>query len=134
MRAFATCERFADRVGRGLHRERERRPRIVDGAELAERDAAEIAEERAFIGGEEHVPILGIAEPSGNPHNLAQLRSARIPCYIDPRDFTNIDGMGTGSEWDHFSDTGGYAHLISAAAEYLLTLEGKRDWEMHHIK
>jgi hypothetical protein len=43
-------------------------------------------------------------------------------------------GLGTGSEWDHFSDSGGYAHLISAAAEYLITLELKRDWEMHHIQ
>ena len=43
-------------------------------------------------------------------------------------------GLGTGSEWDDFSDTGGYSHLVSAGAEYLLTLEGKRDWELHHIE
>ncbi len=38
-------------------------------------------------------------------------------------------GMGTNSPKDNFSDTGGYAHLISATAEYILLLEGKKDWE-----
>jgi hypothetical protein len=42
-------------------------------------------------------------------------------------------GLGTGSDWDRYSDNGGYAHLISAASEWLLWLEGKRDWEQHHI-
>jgi len=42
-------------------------------------------------------------------------------------------GMGTAYDWDKFSDTGGYAHLISAAAQWLLYLEGKRDWEIHKI-
>ncbi|MFP4057538.1 MAG: hypothetical protein ACLF0G_11780 [Candidatus Brocadiia bacterium] len=42
-------------------------------------------------------------------------------------------GMGTGRHWDRFSDTGGYAHLISAAAQWLLYLEGKRDWELHNV-
>lgn len=40
-------------------------------------------------------------------------------------------GMGTGRHWDTFSDTGGYAHLISAAAQWLLILEGKFDWQVH---
>lgn len=40
-------------------------------------------------------------------------------------------GIGTGPQWDHFSDTGGYAHLISAAAQYVLYLEGKNDWDVH---
>lgn len=31
--------------------------------------------------------------------------------------------------WSDFSDTGGYAHLISAAAMYRMYLEGRRDWE-----
>jgi hypothetical protein len=31
--------------------------------------------------------------------------------------------------WDEFSDTGGYAHLISAAAQWVMYREGKRDWE-----
>lgn len=35
--------------------------------------------------------------------------------------------------WDAFSDTGGYAHLISAAAQWILHLDGKQDWEAHHI-
>jgi len=40
-------------------------------------------------------------------------------------------GLGTGPQWDDYSDTGGYAHLISAASQWLLYLEGKRDWEVH---
>ncbi len=31
---------------------------------------------------------------------------------------------------DVFSDSGGYAHLITAASMWLMYLEGKRDWEM----
>jgi len=42
-------------------------------------------------------------------------------------------GMGTGADWDHYSDTGGYAHLISACAQYLNHLEGKKDWEVLRI-
>ena len=34
-----------------------------------------------------------------------------------------------GAAFDEFSDTGGYAHLISAATQWLLCLEGKRDWD-----
>jgi hypothetical protein len=41
--------------------------------------------------------------------------------------------IGSTYDWDKYSDTGGYAHLISAAAQWLLVLEGKNDWEMHHI-
>jgi hypothetical protein len=40
-------------------------------------------------------------------------------------------GMGGGYAWDDMSDAGGYAHLLSAAAQWLLHLEGKRDWEVH---
>ena len=40
-------------------------------------------------------------------------------------------GIGTGQHWDRFSDSGGYAHLISAAAQWILYLEGKSDWEVH---
>lgn len=32
------------------------------------------------------------------------------------------------TRWDAFSDTGGYAHLISAAAEWVFYLENKYDW------
>ncbi len=42
-------------------------------------------------------------------------------------------GMGGGYAWDDMSDAGGYAHLLSAAAQWLLHLEGKRDWEIHQI-
>lgn len=38
---------------------------------------------------------------------------------------------GDGPSWSQFSDTGGYAHLLSAASQWLLVLEGKRDWEIH---
>ena len=41
--------------------------------------------------------------------------------------------LETGSDWDHYSDTGGYAHLISACAQYLNYLEGKKDWELLRI-
>ncbi len=40
-------------------------------------------------------------------------------------------GLGTGQNWDRYSDSGGYAHLISAASQWLLYQEGKRDWEVH---
>lgn len=39
-------------------------------------------------------------------------------------------GIETGADWDHYSDTGGYAHLISACAQYLNHLDGKKDWEV----
>ena len=39
-------------------------------------------------------------------------------------------GAGGGTyQWDNFSDTGGYAHLISAAAQWIFYLENKKDWE-----
>jgi len=31
---------------------------------------------------------------------------------------------------DQLSETGGYAHLIAAAAEYLFLMDRKRDWEV----
>ncbi len=33
------------------------------------------------------------------------------------------------SKWEDFSDSGGYAHLISAAAMYRMYLDGRKDWE-----
>jgi hypothetical protein len=39
--------------------------------------------------------------------------------------------LGAGGDWDKFSDTGGYAHLISAASQYVLRKQKKRDWEPH---
>jgi hypothetical protein len=42
-------------------------------------------------------------------------------------------GIGTGQDFDHFSDSGGYAHLLHAAAEWLMVLEGKNDWEMNQF-
>lgn len=38
-----------------------------------------------------------------------------------------------GFVWDELSDTGGYAHLISAACQWLLYLEGKNDWAVHQV-
>jgi hypothetical protein len=42
-------------------------------------------------------------------------------------------GLNAGGDWDKFSDTGGYAHLISAASQYILWKQKKRDWETHGI-
>ena len=42
-------------------------------------------------------------------------------------------GIGTGRYWDNFSDTGGYAHLISAASQWLLVLKGGKDWSNHNF-
>jgi hypothetical protein len=41
--------------------------------------------------------------------------------------------IGSTYDWDKYSDTGAYAHLLSAAAQWLLCLQGKNDWEMHNI-
>jgi hypothetical protein len=35
-----------------------------------------------------------------------------------------------GAPWDYLSDSGGYAHLISAASQALLLSENKNDWEL----
>jgi len=40
--------------------------------------------------------------------------------------------MGGGFAWEEYSDTGGYAHLISAGSQWLLYLDGKRDWELQN--
>jgi len=40
---------------------------------------------------------------------------------------------GAGMPWEALSDSGGYAHLISAASQWLLYLEGKKDWEVHAV-
>jgi hypothetical protein len=42
-------------------------------------------------------------------------------------------GMGAGGDWDKFSDSGGYAHLISAASQYRIWKAGKRDWDLHAV-
>jgi hypothetical protein len=36
-------------------------------------------------------------------------------------------------EAEKISETGGYAHAITAAAQYLILLDGKRDWELEEI-
>ena len=41
-------------------------------------------------------------------------------------------GLGD-RHWENYSDTGGYAHLISAAVQWLFYLDNKRDWEVQHI-
>ena len=43
-------------------------------------------------------------------------------------------GLNAGGDWDKFSDAGGYAHLISAASQYILWKQKKRDWETHSLK
>jgi hypothetical protein len=42
-------------------------------------------------------------------------------------------GMGAGFSWESYSDAGGYAHLISAASQWLIYLDGRRDWEVHNV-
>jgi hypothetical protein len=42
-------------------------------------------------------------------------------------------GLNAGGDWDRFSDSGGYAHLIAAASRYVLWKQGKRDWETHKV-
>ena len=49
-------------------------------------------------------------------------RKGYIPTGIDA-------GTVADRRWDDLSDSGGYAHLISAGAQYLFLLEGKADWE-----
>jgi len=34
--------------------------------------------------------------------------------------------------YDQTSETGGYAHLIAACADYVMLLDGKKDWELAH--
>lgn len=38
-----------------------------------------------------------------------------------------------GVTWDKFSDSGGYAHLLSAAAQWLMYLEKKSDWDAQRV-
>jgi hypothetical protein len=40
---------------------------------------------------------------------------------------------GTAQGWTQFSDTGGYAHLLSAGAQWLEVQDGRRNWELHGI-
>ncbi len=42
-------------------------------------------------------------------------------------------GLGTHMRWDGCSDSGGYAHLLSAASQWLLLLQDKRDWKQHNV-
>ncbi len=42
-------------------------------------------------------------------------------------------GTGAGFPWDDISDTGGYAHLIGAAAQWIFLLEGKTDWASQRV-
>jgi len=43
-------------------------------------------------------------------------------------------GLDRGEPWDHFSDSGGYAHLIKAASQWLFIVEGKTDWKELGVK
>ena len=42
-------------------------------------------------------------------------------------------GINAGFIWGGISDSGGYAHLISACAQWLLYVEHKSDWKTHHV-
>jgi len=39
-------------------------------------------------------------------------------------------GCGAGFAWDELSDTGGYAHLISAASQWIIYLKDQQDWNL----
>ncbi|HUU11439.1 MAG TPA: hypothetical protein VM431_13010 [Phycisphaerae bacterium] len=41
--------------------------------------------------------------------------------------------IGRNPFWDGLSDSGGYAHLLSACAQWLLYLDGKGDWQVHNV-
>jgi hypothetical protein len=41
--------------------------------------------------------------------------------------------IGRNAFWDGLSDSGGYAHLISAGAEWLMYMDGRNDWEVHRV-
>lgn len=48
--------------------------------------------------------------------------------------FDRLGYVPTGiGRWDSYSDAGGHAHLLKAAAQWLLVLEGKRDWEVQRV-
>jgi hypothetical protein len=48
--------------------------------------------------------------------------------------FDRLGYIPTGlGRWDAYSDAGGCAHLLKAAAQWLLVLEGKRDWELQRV-
>ena len=47
---------------------------------------------------QQNLYALGLADTSGYPHNSAAVRSAVVPSFIDPRDFTNQNGIGVG-DW-----------------------------------
>lgn len=38
-------------------------------------------------------------------------------------------GLNAGTSWNDVSDTGGYAHLLSAGSQWLLYLQHRRDWQ-----
>jgi hypothetical protein len=42
-------------------------------------------------------------------------------------------GIDAGADWERFSDSGGYAHLLSAGAQWLFVLDGKNDWEQQGV-
>jgi len=48
----------------------------------------------------EQAPLykIGVSDNSGYPHNTVQVRSAVISVFIDPRDFSAPNGIGTG-DW-----------------------------------
>jgi hypothetical protein len=58
--------------------------------------------------------------PSRLGRHLSPVQYGYIPTHI-----------GRNAFWDGLSDSGGYAHLLSAGAEWLLYLDGKNDWEVH---
>jgi len=93
------------------------------------------------VGGETRPFVLATSEQqvaAWLEHELgAGLRTWRAiyqHCgYIPTGLGTNSLRIGPGWTWDAYSDSGSCGHLLAAGAQWLLCLEGKRDWELQGI-
>jgi len=77
-------------------------------------------------------PAWHAAAASRKPMTPDETRAfmKRLATYVAQNIPTGLDA---GTQWDGLSDTGGHAHLLKAAAMYLLRLDGKNDWQVHHV-
>jgi hypothetical protein len=100
--------------------------RWANGVELGRFTISVGKESKTFVlaSPETHVKAALEAELSGGLRTWEAIFAAKgfIPT-----------GLGAGGDWDKFSDSGGYAHLISAASQYILWKQKKRDWETHAV-
>ena len=68
------------------------------------------------------VAMVNSYRATGDPYYKEVLTRWQLPFYLKLLNHS-----------DELSDTGGYAHLISAASQWLLYLDGKKDWQTHRI-